>query len=258
MSSFIRLTTGGHDRDKKLNLGGVRGRIRMLTTEWNELSNSTNDKLLRGFARKLLGTNSTFDTNEEAIEAIKHIDIMSLFDQSNVIDNCIETLFHTWRQLIETAIIAVLNTKGMRPPDLSHSIDTSSPLIYFLMKDRDPELTEHRSVFKDIEYDYRGYCPLQSMDRLLLLLEFPIMKLLPHAEFEEVYMKILDMPELHMTHLESVKWKGTSLKSYIRCVINFYNEELPIIESIEEYYTQTALNIDSISYMIEHNITSKL
>ncbi len=256
MSSFIRLTTGGRGQEKKLNLGGVKDKIRMLTAEWKELEDCK-DNLLRAFARKATGAASAFESNEEAIEAIRNSTPIDAFRLSSPIDHCAETLFHAWRKLIEKNIVAALKLAGLDPPDLSHAVETSSPLIFFLMSDRDPDLADYRKVFKDIEYDYKGYCPYQPMERLLLLLDFPVSKLftqLPPVDLKNVYVRIFSMSDPKLTRLQSVDWKDGTLKNHISHLIDFYNKELPIIESIEEYYTQTALNMDAISYIIEHDI----
>ncbi len=274
MSNFVYfLTRGGGE--KRLKLGDSLTEVDIITNEWCGLRENIkpNDtryhQMLFQKISHYLPTHPHIDTIDEASCAIQiflNEDTSADFVKKNIeiIELCLEKLFFVWRDLIERAVVKILQEHDMELPDFESS-DTSSPIIYYLMYDRG-NYPDHRAVFQNITYDYKGYCTHAKARRLGLLLDFPIGKLFSMSPtldipliYEQIYEKILPLvglPEGPPPKAPEQSPRNTTgnLLQDIELICEKYNELRPHLKEVEDYYNGIARNIDKASYIIQHEI----
>ena len=259
MSNSVYFLTNGFE--KKVILGGASNDIKMYMDKWE------------AFKEEMEGDNSKIISEMEKTFAPFADDLGTLFCEPTEsilskmeyfirgdFEICIEKLFFIWKSLIEAAASQILKENRVAMPDFPNDLDTSSPIIYYFMYNRG-KYKKQRQVFKNISFDYKGFCPLERGKRLELLLEFPIGELfsmtpildLP-AVYSDIYSKLESLNKLNEICEEKLPKLPKFEGSRIDHLFKIYEILLPFLENRENKMIKMAKKFDEVSYIIQHEI----
>lgn len=147
----------------------------------------------------------------------------------------VRSLFDVWKRLLEKITIEYCKVKKIEIKKFPKS-DSSSPLLYFLYHKR-PNYTGQTI---DISYDYKGWCAVRPLERLTLLLSFPVNELIKNID-------ILQLPSIYenlyrnITKILSVNRKNHKIQDNIA------------ISETGDVYTDLALNFEVFINIMKNN-----
>lgn len=192
------------------------------------------------------------------------------FELKEPVNVGVKKLFHIWRRLIEKATVLYAKSIGVDVSEeqleqlaVRQGIATSSPIIYYVYSRRPGA----PAFDLGITYDYTGFCPKVAVERVRRLLEFPIDRLfakIPQLDlplvFADIYSKMLVIFGPQHAPAPAIAASTSTRSTYadpltaIDAYIHRLDEVEAVISSHESYYLELAQKVDSIAYMIEHEI----
>ena len=216
-------------------------------------------------------------------------------EKLNDINNNFDELVEKWNRIdIENKVNTSSPILFFNFPNRDIVIDESVPRIHWEIKktNNNEKINKFLKIINDSNFYYPGFCPFVAIQRLLLLLKFPVNKLIeiildlnhkykknkykkinklsleivkniekltPHVKniynFDKIKISQKKMPRMNkFPKLEPVKNKIKLFETYIELYIKTYKDIMPFICKKESYINDIALEINNIAKDIQ-NIT---
>jgi preprotein translocase subunit Sss1 len=189
------------------------------------------------------------------------------------------TLFWKFKEFIEAIVTVHLKTVQQvniqkeftmwRNKVKSNNVDTSSIILWSLFCKESPS---YKKYFKNINFEYLGYCPKAPTERINALLSFPTDQLIYEImqknnnfnviDFKKIneYMDIFDREQFNISQviesckkpdLEDSTTVSKYLNNFMETWLNLNDCLKPYLEEYEEVQIRTAKQMDTISAELE-------